>query len=257
MKSPLRRANCSVHVVLLHCQDALGIEAVKPLARLLDARGLHPSPAKGREPLYAAPDVDALVESRFTDEKAWYGGRLPEGWPTSHSVVFALLMDDFPPPVAHGAFSWDLYLNGHATVVVAGRVYEAPEARAMQERLGGCFLDVARQFYSLARPAFGFVCDPKADADPWPYQETAGERKLAGLGWVAFFDPGYVAKYGRELLAGIPGYRVEDLPDGGLLYQSRPSVVVPDKAAHALWQQSVCQYLLAHGIQVEFIPKLL
>jgi len=32
---------------------------------------------------------------------------------------------------------------------------------------------------------------------------------------------------------------------------------VQDKAAHKLWQQSVCQYLLAHGIQVEFIPKLL
>jgi len=257
MTSPLRRATYGVDARLIHCAGVPGMEAVKPLARLLDAQGLHPSPAKGGEPLYAALDTDALVESRFTDWKAWYGGRPPEGLPISHSVTFPLLMDDFPPPAAHGAFSWDRYQNGHPTVEVSAWVYEAPEARAMQERLGDCFLDVARQFYSLARPAFGFVCDPKADADPWPYQETAGERKLAGLGWVAFFDPGYVEKYGRELLAGIPGYRVEDLPDGGLLYQSRPSVVVQDKAAHKLWQQSVCQYLLAHGIQVEFIPKLL
>jgi len=257
MTSPLRRATYGVDARLIHCAGVPGMEAVKPLARLLDAQGLHPSPAKGGEPLHAAPDVDALVECRFTDYQARHGGRLPEGWSISHSVIFPLLMDAFPPPAAHGAFSWKLYQNGHPTVVVSAWVYEAPEARAMQERLGDCFLDVARQFYSLASPAFGFVCDPKADADPWPYEETAGERKLAGLGWVAFFDPGYVEKYGRELLAGIPGYRVEDLPDGGLLYQSRPSVVVQDKAAHKLWQQSVCQYLLAHGIQVEFIPKLL
>jgi len=257
MTSPLRRATYGVDVVFLHCEGVPGMEAVKPLARLLDAQGLHPSPAKGGEPLYAAPDVDALVESRFTDEKAWFGGTIPEGWSILYSVTFSLLMEDFSPPAAHGAFSWRLYRNGHPTVEVSGWVYETPEARAMQERLGDCFLDVARQFYSLASPAFGFVCDPLVDADPWPYEKTAGERKLAGLGWVAFFDPGYVEKYGRELLAGIPGYRVEDLPDGGLLYQSRPSVVVQDKAAHKLWQQSVCQYLLAHGIQVEFIPKLL
>jgi hypothetical protein len=74
---------------------------------------------------------------------------------------------------------------------------------------------------------------------------------------VAFFDRGYVDKYGRELLAGIPGYRVEDLPDGGLLYQSRPSVLVEDEAAHELWRQPVRQYLRAHGIHVEFVPKMM
>ncbi len=256
-RSPLKKVSYGVRVVFLHCAGVLGMDAVKPLARLLDERGLHPSPAKGGEPLYAAPDTDALVERNFTDYEARYGRTLPKGFPPCQSVAFPLIMEEFPPPGAHGMFSWQLDQDRHRTVELGAWVYEGSQARVMQRRLGDCFLEVARQLYLLARPVFGFVCDPDVDADPWPYERTASERRLTGPGWVAFFDPGYVDKYGRELLAGIPGYRVEDLPDGGLLYQSRPSVLVEDEAAYKLWQQSVCEYLLAHGIRVEFVPKLM
>lgn len=94
--------------------------------------------------------------------------------------------------------------------------------------------------------------DPEVDPDPWPYDANAKKRRIVALNWVNLFGPEYVARHGWEMLAGIPGYLVEDLPDGGLLYQSRPQITVDDRAAHERWQREATQYLLAHGVRIRW-----
>lgn len=50
-------------------------------------------------------------------------------------------------------------------------------------------------------------------------------RKLEYIFWANFFGPAYVERYGRDFLLGAPGWRVEELDDGGILYVLSPSFV--------------------------------
>lgn len=104
-------------------------------------------------------------------------------------------------------------------------------------------LEIALQLYPLARPKYGAVVDSFIDS--YPISTTPIVRtRITTLSWVTFFGPEYVAKFGRELLAGIPGWRVEDLPDGGLLHQARPSIVVKSRMSagnrkrRPIWQRT-------------------
>ncbi|MFQ6039871.1 MAG: hypothetical protein ACE5PV_03360 [Candidatus Poribacteria bacterium] len=45
-------------------------------------------------------------------------------------------------------------------------------------------------------------------------------RKLM---WANFYGPEYVRKYGREFLLNAPGWRKEELDDGGIAYIISPS----------------------------------
>ena len=36
--------------------------------------------------------------------------------------------------------------------------------------------------------------------------------------WANFYGPAYVEKYGRKFLLGAPGWKKEELDDGGILY---------------------------------------
>ena len=76
------------------------------------------------------------------------------------------------------------------------------------------------------------------------------KRKLKYINWVNIFGPAYVAKYGREFLLGLPGYRIEEWPDGSIYYQLSPTFVAHDlKAARAL-RREVVEYCAQAGLKV-------
>jgi hypothetical protein len=51
-----------------------------------------------------------------------------------------------------------------------------------------------------------------------PKNEEIAAGKLRFVFWANFFGPAYVEQYGREFLWNAPGWRVEELEDGGILY---------------------------------------
>ena len=240
-------------LVFVFCKGVPDLAAVKAVAHLLGGEGLHPSPARSGIKLLAPQDIDALAEDNFHDWQARYGGKLPRGLSVLRDTGFPLLMDGFPPERSHCAFGWYVFEGGDVSVNLGGAVFAHPEERRMwQERFAQKLLSVALKLYPLVQPTYGFMADDRVEHHPSEHDEIASRQRIATLTWVNFFGPEYVAKHGRKLLTGIPGYRTADLPDGGVLYQSRPSIVIEDEAGHQRWQREAAAYLAAHGIRIEF-----
>lgn len=91
-----------------------------------------------------------------------------------------------------------------------------PELHA--ERL----LEVSMVLYDLIRPAFGWIerCHPSGYTN-W---SDTNNLLLPHIYWANFFGPEYVNKFGREFLLKAPGWKSEQLVDGGILYVLSPSL---------------------------------
>lgn len=233
------------------CKGIPDINSVKPLAHLLAREGFHPSPATGGEKLYVAPDIDTLVEARFDNLKA--KGKSPGG--LLYSLAFPLLMNEFPEDKVKCYFDWSVYKGERTWVTMGGTalVFQE-EQKKYQESFAQRLLEIGQKLYPLTQPIYGYLGDFDLDPDPWEDKRIL-KREIVNLSWVNFFGPEYVAKYGREILAAIPGYRVQDLPGGGLLYQSRPSIVVEDMRSYKHWRRQVSEYLVSYGIQSHWRPR--
>lgn len=84
------------------------------------------------------------------------------------------------------------------------------------------FLRFAELIYPHLGPAYGWVDEVGTRL---PKEEDVAARKLKYTFWANFFGPPYVERYGRDFLLGAPGWRVEELSDGGILYVLSPSFV--------------------------------
>ena len=237
----------SVTVEFQRCNGAPGLQQVKWLAHQLAQEGFHPSPSVANQEIIAAEDVDALVEDRYEDyesKQQIMGGLL-------RSVSFQLLLSDLSKDT-WCSFGWMVFKGEYVQVTLGGSVYATKGARRdRQPPFAEALLTMAKKMYLFVQPTYGFIEDPDVGGHP-PGDKSSRRHQIVTLSWVNFFGPDYVAKYGRELLANIPGHHTEDLSDGGLLYQSRANIVPEDELAHRRWQREAQQYLAAHGITIRF-----
>ncbi|MBI4317573.1 MAG: hypothetical protein HY675_03705 [Chloroflexi bacterium] len=101
------------------------------------------------------------------------------------------------------------------------------------------FLRFAELIYPHLGPAYGWLDEV---GERLYRGQDVPARKLAYIFWANFFGPPYVEKYGRDFLLGAPGWRVEELSDGGILYVISPSfvklweVVKPKQVLHYFQQ---------------------
>ncbi len=93
---------------------------------------------------------------------------------------------------------------------------------AKVEEAARSFLDFVLTLYPHLRPAYGWIDEVGTNA---PKSAQAASLKLTHICWANIFGPPYVEKYGLDFLLGAPGWRVEQLPDGGVLYVLSPSFV--------------------------------
>jgi hypothetical protein len=248
-----KESGYGVGLLFLLCKRVPNVDSVKPLAHLVTREGFHPSPAKGGREPYIASDIDALVDANFRDWETKWEGKDPAGIGVLRTTGFPLFMEEFPPNRTRCAFDWTVRKGEHVRITLSGQVWAScEEQKVYQEPFAQRILAIALELYPLALPVYGFIADPDVDPHPWKHESIARRQEIVTLNWVNFFGPEYVKKYGREMLASIPGWRIQDLPDGGLLYQSRPNIVVEDKEAHRRWQQRSTKYLASHGIQIKF-----
>lgn len=89
------------------------------------------------------------------------------------------------------------------------------------------FLDLAKRLYQTVQPRFGWIerlsfWNPeKAGYTTW---QDVEKLQLPHVYWANFFGPAYVNKLGKEFLMQAPGWKVEELDDGGLVYALSTSV---------------------------------
>jgi hypothetical protein len=78
------------------------------------------------------------------------------------------------------------------------------------------------ELYPHLLPAYGWV-DEDGPNLPSPQRGGLGPSDLRYLFWANVFGPGHVAQLERAFLEGAPGWRLVDLPGGGLLYVASES----------------------------------
>jgi hypothetical protein len=84
------------------------------------------------------------------------------------------------------------------------------------ERYARFYLDIGKGLYTILQPTFGWI---EWDLEWLPTKhEDIENLRLPALYWANFFGPPYVRKLGRDKILKAPAWRIEELPDGGLLY---------------------------------------
>jgi hypothetical protein len=241
------RSGASVRAFFFLCKAVHDVKDVKTIAHLLYGEGFLP--ADGTQPnvsVVPQQDIDAFVEMRRQD-MAVFG---------SEAIC------DYPfPVVVRGWEPFRCFFNCHfhkrgVRASLGGGVIsqwiEGVDPLEYAEPFARELVRIAKRLYETMQPAYGYIDDPLAAEYPGSHLQRAIERQLITLNWVNFFGPEYVERYGRDFLKGIPGWKTEDLPDGGIFYQSRPNFVVKDENAHREWQQLVIDYFSAVGIEISF-----
>jgi hypothetical protein len=101
--------------------------------------------------------------------------------------------------------------------------------------------------YPLTRPWLG--CLDEGDSNVMLSRDVR-KLRLTHIGWVNFFGPAYVEKYGRDFLLGLPGYKTELLPDGGVFHQLSPTFVARSEQEAKALRRQVIAYCADHGRKV-------
>ena len=96
------------------------------------------------------------------------------------------------------------------TCISSPLILEHPDYEGTLEMRINSLINAAKLVYKYARPQFG-VGD----------FETVFSAKIElFVGWITFFSPELVKKYGKEKLLSAPAYKAEELSDGGILIRA-------------------------------------
>lgn len=124
--------------------------------------------------------------------------------------------------------------------------FQFKDERPLVEPFAQRLLAIARELYPLARPTYGEV---EGNWGEWDTPDVF-KRRLKHISWANFFGPAYVEKYGRDFLLGLPGYKTELLPDGGVFHQLSPTFVAPTEQEALRLRREVIAYCARHGYKV-------
>lgn len=231
------------------------LESVFGLLRWLDRSGLHPQQNPGIETSNSAEGIESILEGNYRDFEARDG--TPSGG-VRRMASCRIVADGFPQAVASCHFTWLVALeDGREEVEIKlnGVIDSWTNAHEhLYQHLALRLLETGRQLWPVLRPSYGYIEDFEIETHPFsnefdPYDAS---HDLVTLSWANFFGPGYISKYGRDLLSNIPGHSIESLADGGILYRSRERILVKNELRHRRWQKEVQQYLAQCGVSVRF-----
>lgn len=188
--------------------------------------------------------IDVLIKSEkyrisASDEKT--------GRPIKWSVQFSGVPNDMRELVGSMMRFDQLDLHRNQLVIGALADFEFKDQRHYVEPFAQQLKDFGLALYPLVQPTLGWVDESFSN-------ETATKEslklKLRSISWLNFFGPAYVEKYGRDFLLGLPGYKTELLPDGGVFHQLSPTFVAPSEAEAKRLRQAVIAYCAQHGLKV-------
>lgn len=113
---------------------------------------------------------------------------------------------------------WDLV--GYLEVRLGGALWKRSDPglpEGLAEAYAQDLLQKTLEMTDSFRPAFAHVGASVEVKNAW---RIFHERlQVPHVWWANVFGPPYVEKYGRDFLLDAPGYRVEELEDGSVLYQ--------------------------------------
>ena len=230
-------------VRFLNCQKLEGLESVRSLAHNLAAQQFLPAEAENN--LSPSLDIDRLVTSRWKPRDLWDESRPFEG-SSLYRVPFRLIPVTHPDIIS--SFSCAFYGLAHSTIGIGGLVdFEFKDQRPELEPYAQSLLKLANTLYPILAPSFGWVDESEATGR---YIKEAVKTQLKVIGWANFFGPSFVETYGRDFLLGLPGWKVEELADGGVFHQLSPAITADDPKSALELRRRVEKYCADRGLKV-------
>lgn len=121
---------------------------------------------------------------------------------------------------------WRLENNRtHASVLMAdtGDTAMFTQKQWNPEENAQRLLHLTRALYHASRPKFAWI--ERCHLRGYTTQDDIENLRLPHIYWANFFGPEYVDKLGKDFLINAPGWKVEELDDGGILYVLTPSLM--------------------------------
>lgn len=225
------------------CRNIRGMEDLISLAQRLPSHGFLPAePPNDPKP---SQDIETLVKSQWQPKPTFKPEKPFDGRP-QYEVIFRILPAQSPEILT--LFLSSFYGLEHGTVQIGGSVAVGPQGRSLAlEVYAQDLLELALSLHPHLSPSYGWIDEDDA-TDRWVTEAIAAKLKV--IGWANFFGPSYVNKYGRDFLLGLPGWKVEELADGGVFHQLTPSIVASDRKAARQLQGQVIEYCGRAGVRV-------
>ncbi len=132
-----------------------------------------------------------------------------------------LLRPDILTPPRRGRGQASLGFVPDSLTVIISQNVSFPDLRRVDPVALG-LLDLGRRLYPDLRPRYGWIDERSGNV---PEDSEIAAMRLQYIFWVNFWGPAYAERYGRDFLRGAPGWRVEELEDGGILYVTTASYV--------------------------------
>jgi hypothetical protein len=105
------------------------------------------------------------------------------------------------------------YLNDNQVVILSQSGQEKRSVTLDSQANG--MLALGLLLYPFLHPKFGWIDELGNNS---PTEKSIEATELKYIFWANFFGPEYVNKYSRAFLLNAPGWRKEELDDGGILY---------------------------------------
>ncbi len=230
-------------VTFADCQRLAGLADVQRLGHLLAQHGLQIV-------VYPAPRAEGVVlkGSEIDDNLAQtWPQRAPEASARGEMVIpylRTLLASGMEELQWH--FSLE-FKSGRMGINIGGLVdFEFRDQRAWVEPYAQRLHGLAQALYPELQPALAAVYE----FDTRPILGDVLKRKLKHINWVNIFGPPYVEKYGKEFLLGLPGYKTEELPDGGVFHQLSPTFLVEDEKMARKLRKKVRKHFSQAGLKI-------
>jgi hypothetical protein len=112
-----------------------------------------------------------------------------------------------------GSAECALYRGGRSLLVSRGASFHVQGDAGVDRTFSG-LLQFGTSLYPQLCPQYGSLDD---FGEPDITEEDVKRLHLNRICWANFFGPAYVNRLGRSFLHDAPAWKVEDLPDGGVL----------------------------------------
>jgi hypothetical protein len=226
------------------CAGLTGVNDVISLAQVLPSRGFLP--AEPPEDPTPSRDIESLVRHWWKPRSGFRTEEPFDGRP-QYEVFFRIVPVQSPEVLS--TFRCAFYGLGHNTLTLGGLVDLDSRAPFLNvESYAQSLLDLALWLYPQLSPRFGWVDE---DESYGRHAEETVAMKLKVIGWANFLGPAYVESFGQEFLMGLPGWKVEELDDGGIFHQLAPSIVTSDAAGAQELRDQVIEHCRRAGVRVQ------
>jgi hypothetical protein len=237
------RRHIMLDVTFLDCQRVTDLAGVQRFGHLLMQHGFQfvAFPVPGEEGvILKKTEIDDYIARTWRQDALEASARGEQVISWGRRLI-ASGMEDL-----QWHFSIELQ-SGRTAIHLGGLVdFEFRDQRAWVEPYAQRLHSMAHILYPELQPALVSVYE----FDARPIFGDVLKRKLKHINWVNIFGLPYVEKYGKEFLLGLPGYKTEELPDGGVFHQLSPTFLVEDEKMARKLRKEVRKHFSQAGLKV-------